>query len=136
MRTGRPMMNPHDEYELVYVMLQKRLEQLLRHQNRLHQSWPWILQTLKLSPTHPIRLGLTLNFLVFYPDCACGIAKQLDGSDAARGTVNQTWSQPAIKGTPPTPRDSHTCSVVGDRLFVFGGTDGMNPLKDLHILDI
>ncbi|PNY11087.1 RING finger protein B-like [Trifolium pratense] len=50
-------------------------------------------------------------------------------------TVNQTWSQPAIKGTPPTPRDSHTCSVVGDRLFVFGGTDGMNPLKDLHILD-
>lgn len=50
-------------------------------------------------------------------------------------TVNQTWSQPAIKGTPPTPRDSHTCSVVGHRLFVFGGTDGTNPLKDLHILD-
>lgn len=49
--------------------------------------------------------------------------------------MNQTWSQPAIKGTPPTPRDSHTCSVVGHRLFVFGGTDGTNPLKDLHILD-
>ncbi|KAK2411441.1 Galactose oxidase/kelch repeat superfamily protein [Trifolium repens] len=50
-------------------------------------------------------------------------------------TVSQTWSQPAIKGTPPTPRDSHTCTVVGHKLFVFGGTDGMNPLKDLHILD-
>ncbi|XP_022737507.1 kelch domain-containing protein 3-like isoform X2 [Durio zibethinus] len=50
-------------------------------------------------------------------------------------TAKQTWSQPAMKGTPPTPRDSHSCTTVGDNLFVFGGTDGMNPLKDLHILD-
>lgn len=40
-----------------------------------------------------------------------------------------------IKGSPPTPRDSHTCTTIGDNLFVFGGTDGMSPLKDLHILD-
>lgn len=40
-----------------------------------------------------------------------------------------------VNGSPPTPRDSHTCSVIGDNLFVFGGTDGMNPLNDLHILD-
>ncbi|PRQ16354.1 putative kelch-type beta propeller [Rosa chinensis] len=50
-------------------------------------------------------------------------------------TVAHTWSQPVIKGTPPTPRDSHSCTTVGDNLFVFGGTDGTNPLKDLHILD-
>ncbi|XP_048228870.1 tip elongation aberrant protein 1 isoform X1 [Ricinus communis] len=50
-------------------------------------------------------------------------------------TATQTWSQPVIKGTPPTPRDSHSCTTVGDSLYVFGGTDGMNPLKDLHILD-
>ncbi|KAG2679516.1 hypothetical protein I3760_11G053300 [Carya illinoinensis] len=50
-------------------------------------------------------------------------------------TANQTWSLPMIKGTPPTPRDSHSCTTVADNLFVFGGTDGMNPLKDLHILD-
>ncbi|XP_052723198.1 tip elongation aberrant protein 1 isoform X8 [Vigna angularis] len=50
-------------------------------------------------------------------------------------TVKQTWSQPIVKGSPPTPRDSHTCTAIGDNLFVFGGTDGMNPLKDLHILD-
>ncbi|KAI4343981.1 hypothetical protein L6164_011261 [Bauhinia variegata] len=50
-------------------------------------------------------------------------------------TVKQTWILPVIKGTPPTPRDSHSCTTVGDNLFVFGGTDGMNPLKDLHILD-
>jgi hypothetical protein len=40
-----------------------------------------------------------------------------------------------VKGTPPSPRDSHTCTTVGQRLFVFGGTDGTSPLKDLHILD-
>lgn len=40
-----------------------------------------------------------------------------------------------IKGTPPTPRDSHSCTNVCDNLFVFGGTDGKSPLKDLHILD-
>ncbi|CAK9147944.1 unnamed protein product [Ilex paraguariensis] len=51
--------------------------------------------------------------------------------DAVKGT----WSLLAIKGTPPVPRDSHSCTAVGDNLFVFGGTDGKNPLKDLHILD-
>ncbi|OWM65219.1 hypothetical protein CDL15_Pgr008808 [Punica granatum] len=50
-------------------------------------------------------------------------------------SVKQTWSQPTVKGSPPTPRDSHSCTTVGDNLFVFGGTDGRSPLKDLHILD-
>lgn len=49
--------------------------------------------------------------------------------------AKQTWSQPEIKGTPPTPRDSHSCTTVGNNLYVFGGTDGMRPLRDLHILD-
>lgn len=39
-----------------------------------------------------------------------------------------------LTGTPPTPRDSHSCTTVGDNLFVFGGTDGRRPLNDLHIL--
>ncbi|XP_024027283.1 uncharacterized protein LOC21402019 isoform X2 [Morus notabilis] len=50
-------------------------------------------------------------------------------------SATQTWRQPVIKGTPPTRRDSHSCTTVGDNLYVFGGTDGMNPLNDLHILD-
>ncbi|KAK3440346.1 hypothetical protein EUGRSUZ_B00621 [Eucalyptus grandis] len=49
-------------------------------------------------------------------------------------TVEQAWSQPMIKGMPPAPRDGHSCTNVGENLFVFGGTDGMNPLGDLHIL--
>lgn len=50
-------------------------------------------------------------------------------------TAKQTWSKPMVKGTPPSPRDSHSCTTVGNNLFVFGGTDGKNPLKDLHVLD-
>ncbi|KAJ6359043.1 hypothetical protein OIU76_000706, partial [Salix suchowensis] len=50
-------------------------------------------------------------------------------------TVNQTWSQPLLNGTLPVPRDSHSCTNVGENLYVFGGTDGTNPLKDLRILD-
>ncbi|GMH21904.1 hypothetical protein Nepgr_023747 [Nepenthes gracilis] len=50
-------------------------------------------------------------------------------------TATQKWSEPTTKGPSPTPRDSHTCTTIGDNLYVFGGTDGLNPLKDLHILD-
>ncbi|XP_076936454.1 uncharacterized protein LOC143603567 [Bidens hawaiensis] len=39
------------------------------------------------------------------------------------------------KGALPVPRDSHSCTAIGDKLFVFGGTDGNVPLKDLHILE-
>jgi N-acetylneuraminic acid mutarotase len=40
-----------------------------------------------------------------------------------------------LNGTLPVPRDSHSCTTVDENLYVFGGTDGMNPLKDLRILD-
>jgi hypothetical protein len=49
--------------------------------------------------------------------------------------VKQTWSKPIVKGKPPTARDSHTCTAVGNNLYVFGGTDGTSPLGDLHVLD-
>ncbi|KAJ4883747.1 Galactose oxidase/kelch repeat superfamily protein [Raphanus sativus] len=47
----------------------------------------------------------------------------------------QVWTKPVISGVPPSPRDSHSCTTVGDNLFVFGGTDGKTHLKDLHVLD-
>ncbi|XP_047265784.1 kelch domain-containing protein 3 isoform X1 [Capsicum annuum] len=50
-------------------------------------------------------------------------------------TVNRIWSEPLTKGALPSPRDSHSCTTIGDKLFVFGGTNGRVPLNDLHIFD-
>lgn len=50
----------------------------------------------ELAPTHPIRLGLALNFSVFYyeildaPDAACSLAKQaFDDAIAELDTLNE-----------------------------------------------
>jgi len=50
----------------------------------------------KMQPTHPIRLGLALNFSVFYyeilnsPDRACHLAKQaFDDAIAELDTLNE-----------------------------------------------
>jgi 14-3-3 protein epsilon len=54
---------------------------LIRIANNYLQSATDVAQT-ELTPTHPIRLGLALNFSVFYyeilnsPDRACHLAKQ------------------------------------------------------------
>jgi len=45
--------------------------------------WLQDIANAELAPTHPIRLGLALNFSVFYyeilnsPDRACSLAKQV-----------------------------------------------------------
>lgn len=46
------------------------------------------------------------------------------------------WSKPYFKGVPLPPRDSHTTTLIGQKLYVFGGTDGNSGLNDLHTLDI
>ena len=50
----------------------------------------------KMQPTHPIRLGLALNFSVFYyeilnsPDRACHLAKQVTACDILKPTQPYT----------------------------------------------
>src|SRR6201992_575762 len=60
----------------------------------------------ELAPTHPIRLGLALNFSVFYyeilnsPDRACHLAKQ-SFDDAIAGMYSQQICPPLlIRGNP------------------------------------
>ena len=31
------------------------------------------------------------------------------------------WVQPAVNGMPPLPRSLHSATVIGNRMFVFGG---------------
>ncbi|KFU84589.1 Kelch domain-containing protein 1, partial [Chaetura pelagica] len=52
-------------------------------------------------------------------------------------TTTQTWSQPAIRGgDPPQPRAAHTCAVLGNKGYVFGGRVLQTRMNDLHCLDL
>lgn len=46
------------------------------------------------------------------------------------------WYRPAHVGTPPSPRSGHSASLIGSKLFVFGGGDRKRSYNDLHILDL
>lgn len=47
------------------------------------------------------------------------------------------WEKAVTTGTPPSPRDSHTCSSWKNNIIVIGGEDGHDYcLSDVHILDI
>jgi len=54
-------------------------------------------------------------------------------SDDSRYT--HMWYQPETSGQPPSPRAAHSCTLVGRKLFFFGGNDGQTLYDDLHILD-
>lgn len=46
------------------------------------------------------------------------------------------WNAIVSTGQGPGPRDSHSAVVVGHRMMVFGGTNGLKKVNDLHILDL
>lgn len=46
-----------------------------------------------------------------------------------------TWYVPVIKGTPPSARYAHTATLVGAKLFVFGGCGENRCFSELHGLD-
>ncbi|KAJ6229510.1 rab9 effector protein [Anaeramoeba flamelloides] len=48
-----------------------------------------------------------------------------------------TWKMTKPRsGKTPTPRYSHTMSLIGNKIYVFGGTNGKTKLGDLHIYNI
>ena len=54
--------------------------------------------------------------------------------DVKSGSI--VWVRPSSTGTPPPPRSGHSASLVGERMFVFGGGDARRALNDLHVLDL
>ncbi|XP_061468603.1 kelch domain-containing protein 1 isoform X3 [Rhineura floridana] len=52
-------------------------------------------------------------------------------------TTTQTWYQPTIKsGVPPQPRAAHSCAVLGNKGYVFGGRVLQTRMNDLHSLNL
>jgi hypothetical protein len=65
--------------------------------------------------------------------------KDPDAPMAARLLDPETmqWAWLEARGAPPRARGGHTASLVGQRLYVFGGEDcRRRPLADLHVLDL
>ncbi|NXX75530.1 RABEK protein, partial [Urocolius indicus] len=50
-------------------------------------------------------------------------------------TDTLSWSQPATRGAPPSPRHGHVMAAVGTKLFVHGGLAGDTFYSDLFCLD-
>ncbi|XP_059579413.1 kelch domain-containing protein 1 isoform X1 [Alligator mississippiensis] len=52
-------------------------------------------------------------------------------------TNTQTWFQPTIRGgEPPQPRAAHTCAVLGNKGYIFGGRVLQSRMNDLHCLNL
>lgn len=46
------------------------------------------------------------------------------------------WRNPVCQGALPAGRLNHTASVIGDRMFMFGGTDGESLKNQLFVMDL
>lgn len=49
---------------------------------------------------------------------------------------NMKWTKLATTGEGPGPRDSHSSVLVGNKMIVFGGTNGFKKVNDIHVLDL
>ncbi|KAF8474208.1 hypothetical protein BDZ91DRAFT_651175 [Kalaharituber pfeilii] len=47
-----------------------------------------------------------------------------------------TWSRPIVYGIPPRGRSRHGVTIYDDKLFVVGGSNGVNVLDDICYLDL
>lgn len=56
----------------------------------------------------------------------------LDISDPSR----LTWQEWPTKGDVPQRKGYHTANLVGDKMVVFGGSDGHASFADVHILNL
>ncbi|KAK2185056.1 hypothetical protein NP493_246g00012 [Ridgeia piscesae] len=50
--------------------------------------------------------------------------------------MDESWYEPIVNGTKPTPRSGHSATLLQDKLVVFGGWDAPICFNDLHVLDL
>lgn len=51
-------------------------------------------------------------------------------------TEQQRWQMAYARGPTPSGRTKHTATLIGNKLYVFGGGDGLRLYNDLFCLDI
>ncbi|KAE8586516.1 hypothetical protein XENTR_v10021688 [Xenopus tropicalis] len=51
-------------------------------------------------------------------------------------TKTQTWFQPFVKNSPPQARAAHSCALLDNKGYVFGGRVLQTRMNDLHFLDL
>ncbi|KAG8449174.1 hypothetical protein GDO86_016012, partial [Hymenochirus boettgeri] len=51
-------------------------------------------------------------------------------------TDTWTWMQPFVKNIPPQPRAAHSCALLGNRGYVFGGRVLQTRVNDLHFINL
>ena len=52
-----------------------------------------------------------------------------------RVAVTKSWSQPEVKGTPPSCRHGHVMVALGTDIYVHGGMAGTSIYDDLYKFD-
>ena len=63
------------------------------------------------------------------------VAPKADSGGATVSAASHVRRLPAA-GTVPPPRESHSITPIGARLYVFGGFDGARVLNDLYVFDL
>jgi hypothetical protein len=98
-----------------------------------------ILTTPKHSLPPPRRAHTTVlyhNFLVVFGggngQAALNDVWALDVSDSDR----LSWHEWPTRGSPPQKKGYHTANLVGEKMVVFGGSDGHASFADVHVLNL
>lgn len=47
-----------------------------------------------------------------------------------------TWTEWKTKGDIPQKKGYHTANLIGDKMVVFGGSDGHASFADVHVLNL
>lgn len=47
------------------------------------------------------------------------------------------WTKATVTGTVPSPRRAHSATLIGTKLYIFGGGEtGGKPVNDTFVLDV
>ncbi|KAK4402271.1 Kelch domain-containing protein 3 [Sesamum angolense] len=112
--------------------------------NDLHildtSSNTWILPSVRGNGPEPREghsAALIGKRLFIFGGCGKSVDSEIYYDDLyILNTETFSWKRVVPSGTPPSKRDSHTCSSWKNKIIVIGGEDSYNNyLSDVHILD-